>query len=520
MKLANLRIGTQLITGFAVVIVTMNLVFGFALFSFWKMQQADELNREAAAKQEVGQTLLLGVVNMETGLRGFVGSGKEPFLQPYQSGRQQFDEAMKQAQALTASDAAQRKRLDAMLASEGQFLKVAENLIKMRRDATQLMSGTEDLVAAFSRGEDMQATNAFREQVGAFVKAEATVMESRSSQVRSLRDLTRNTLTGGSLFVLLFGSLVAFGLRRSISKPLAHAVEASRRVAAGDLTVSFDLDRKDEIGALLESLQQMQQSLTVTVGHVRDNAESVATASVQIAHGNTELSRRTEQQAAALQQAAASMDHINGTVSQNAQSAHQASRLAVGASEVAAKGGEVVSQVVDTMKGINDSSKKISEIIGVIDGIAFQTNILALNAAVEAARAGEQGRGFAVVAGEVRTLAQRSADAAKEIKSLIGVSVERVEQGSALVDRAGATMSEIVGAIQRVSQIVSEISAASSEQNSGIQQVSTAVRAMDQATQQNAALVEESAAAAESLSSQAAQLVETVAVFRLRPTPA
>jgi methyl-accepting chemotaxis protein len=254
------------------------------------------------------------------------------------------------------------------------------------------------------------------------------------------------------------------------------------------------------------------------VGTVRGNAESVATASAQIAQGNQDLSGRTEQQASALQQTAATMEQLGTTVRHNADSAQQANRLAQGASSVAVQGGEVVGKVVSTMQAISDSSRKIGDIIGVIDGIAFQTNILALNAAVEAARAGEQGRGFAVVASEVRSLAQRSADAAKEIKALIGRSVEQVEQGTALVDQAGKTMNDIVGSIQRVSDIVAEIDSASVEQSSGISQVGQAVTQMDQSTQQNAALVEQSAAAAESLRAKAQQLVQLVAVFKLAPT--
>jgi methyl-accepting chemotaxis protein len=259
----------------------------------------------------------------------------------------------------------------------------------------------------------------------------------------------------------------------------------------------------------------MQASLAGVVSQVRGNAHSVATASAQIANGNQDLSGRTEQQASALQETAAAMDQLGTTVRQNADNAQQANALAQSASTVAIKGSDVVGQVVETMKGINESSRKIADIINVIDGIAFQTNILALNAAVEAARAGEQGRGFAVVAGEVRSLAQRSAEAAKEIKALIGTSVERVEQGSALVDHAGVTMQEIVDSIRRVSDIVGEISTASHEQSTGVSQVGDAVTKMDETTQQNAALVEQSAAAAEGLRSQADQLVQAVAVFKV-----
>jgi len=314
---------------------------------------------------------------------------------------------------------------------------------------------------------------------------------------------------------LLFGGLFGWFTVRSITVPMNRARDAAERVADGDLTVDLRSEGKDETAQLLGALSNMKDNLTRIVGGVRQNAEGVATASAQIAQGNNDLSSRTEEQASALEQTAASMEELSSTVKQNADNARQGNQLAQSASTVAVKGGEVVGQVVETMKGINDSSRKIADIIQVIDGIAFQTNILALNAAVEAARAGEQGRGFAVVASEVRSLAGRSADAAKEIKGLITASVERVEQGSALVDQAGATMSEVVSAIKRVTDIMGEISAASTEQSSGVAQIGEAVTQMDQATQQNAALVEESAAAAESLKAQAQQLVQAVSVFKL-----
>jgi len=329
----------------------------------------------------------------------------------------------------------------------------------------------------------------------------------------------RNAMVGGVLVALAIAGAAGLWLVRSIAGPLARAVAAADRVADGDFTQAIDADGEDEAAQVLKALARMQSSLSTVVAGVRANAESVATASAQIAQGNQDLSQRTEQQASALQQTAATMEQLNTTVRGNADSARQANQLAQGASTVAAQGGEVVGQVVTTMQGISDSSRRIGDIIGVIDGIAFQTNILALNAAVEAARAGEQGRGFAVVAGEVRTLAQRSAEAAKEIKALIGRSVEQVEQGTALVDRAGRTMGEIVGSIRRVSDIVAEISSASAEQSTGISQVGDAVGQMDQVTQQNAALVEQSAAAAESLKGQAQQLVRTVSVFRLPGGP-
>jgi len=323
---------------------------------------------------------------------------------------------------------------------------------------------------------------------------------------------------------LVIGSLVlslaiafAMGLAivRAITRPLNKAVAVARGVAAGDLSMQIDARGSNETAQLLTSLKEMQGRLHAIVQGARHTAESVATASAQIASGNSDLSSRTEQQASALQQTAASMEQLGGTVRANADSAQQANQLALAASGVASQGGQAVGEVVETMRLISDSSQRIADIIGVIDGIAFQTNILALNAAVEAARAGEQGRGFAVVAGEVRALAQRSAEAAKEIKTLITASTERVEQGTAQVGRAGATIQEVVGAIRRVTDIVGEISAASVEQSSGVAQIGQAVTQMDQATQQNAALVEESAAAAESLKGQAAQLVQAMAVFKL-----
>ena len=300
---------------------------------------------------------------------------------------------------------------------------------------------------------------------------------------------------------------------RSILNPLNEAVRVVKTFASGNLRVQIDARGYDEFAQLLSALQEMQTSLVKLVSTVRSGAEGVAIASAEIAQGNQDLSGRTESQASALEQTAASMEELGSTVRLNADNARQANQLSLNASTVAIRGGDVVAQVVDTMKGINDSSRKISDIISVIDGIAFQTNILALNAAVEAARAGEQGRGFAVVASEVRSLAGRSSEAAREIKTLINASVERVEKGSALVDQAGVTMTEVVSSIRRVTDIMGEISSASSEQSSGVAQVGEAITQMDQATQQNAALVEEMAAAALSLKSQSQELVNTVAMF-------
>ena len=313
-------------------------------------------------------------------------------------------------------------------------------------------------------------------------------------------------LMSGGLFLLIRGL---------VSRPLKKATLAAEAIAQGDLTVELKTQRRDEVGDLIRSMNSIGAGLTQVVRSVRENSENVATACTQIAQGNHDLSTRTEQQASALQLTAASMEQLGATVKQNAAGAIQANELALGASAIAAKGGDIVAEVVGTMKGINESSRKIADIIGVIDGIAFQTNILALNAAVEAARAGESGRGVAVVATEVRSLAGRSAEAAREIKRLIGVSVERVEQGSLLVDRAGSTMTEVVTSIRRVTDIMGEISTASAEQSTGVAQVGSAIGLMDASTQQNAALVEEMAAAATSLSTQAHDLVQSVTTFKL-----
>jgi methyl-accepting chemotaxis protein len=337
--------------------------------------------------------------------------------------------------------------------------------------------------------------------------------------VDEFTDNSRALRNGYIAMALVMVGVIALGIyiaiRRIISRPLDLATRAAQALAQGDLTVSLTSQRTDEIGRLMGAMNQIGSGLDRVVSAVRQGSDGVSTASAEIASGNHDLSARTEQQASALEETAAAMEELGATVKQNADSARQANQLALNASTVAAKGGEVVSEVVQTMKGINESSRKISDIISVIDGIAFQTNILALNAAVEAARAGEQGRGFAVVASEVRSLAGRSAAAAREIKSLINASVERVEHGTNLVDRAGATMTEVVSAIRRVTDIMSEISAASNEQATGVAQVGEAVTALDQATQQNAALVEEMAAAASALQGQAQDLVQVVSVFKL-----
>ena len=388
--------------------------------------------------------------------------------------------------------AAQRQVIDVLQAGDAPGAR--KNLAQVHDLYLEHRAGVDETVTAGSKFADVS--------MAAFDTTHA-----RSDQVA----------TGMALLAIALVALCYRLVLSSVQGPVDACSREVKRIADGDLSPRDQPPsrRTDSMGELDRSVTALRANLVRIVGDVRSNAESVATASQQIAQGNQDLSQRTEQQASALQETAASMEELSTTVRQNADNAKQANQLALNASDVAIKGGEVVGQVVDTMKGINDSSKKIADIISVIDGIAFQTNILALNAAVEAARAGEQGRGFAVVASEVRSLAGRSAEAAKEIKALINASVARVDQGSLLVDQAGATMSELVTSIRRVTDIMGEISAASIEQSSGVAQVGEAITQMDQATQQNAALVEESAAAAESLKGQAQELVRVVAVFKL-----
>ena len=410
------------------------------------------------------------------------------------------------------ADSPVRQQLSAANAQIGEFVKRADSAIDLGsvdpNTGVAAMQGADD-----AYGKLGQSLAAVKQQMNDASTADAVTAEAATTRANLL--LTLLSLVAASGVVA-----ASWLVLRRVAEALVQASHVAREVAAGNLSVPVETSRKDELGDLLNALASMKTALIQTVGQVRSATDSINTASFEIASGNQDLSARTEQAASNLEETAASMEQLTSTVRQSADAARQANQLAASAAEIAVRGGQVVGQVVTTMDEINHSSKKISDIIGVIDGIAFQTNILALNAAVEAARAGEQGRGFAVVAGEVRNLAQRSAEAAKEIKNLIGASVDRVEAGSRLVADAGQTMSEIVGSVQRVSDIIGEITAAAGEQSDGIGQVNVAVTQLDQMTQQNAALVEESAAAAESLKDQANRLTEVIKIFRIDSTQA
>ena len=380
----------------------------------------------------------------------------------------------------------------------------------------------DKILEAVTANNSIEAITPLRAEINSVDKALAASAGDLKTQLSVLVEdenrISRNKnriSVGVALSTLLLIAFIVRQMVNGITRPIGFAVRTARHVSNGDLTSHIEVIRHDEIGELQQALYDMNEALIAIVGNVRGATDSIATCTKQIAAGNSDLSQRTEEQATSLQETASSMEEMTATVKQNADNAKQANQLAANASDVAIKGGQVVGEVVQTMASISDSSRKIVDIISVIEGIAFQTNILALNAAVEAARAGEQGRGFAVVAGEVRNLAQRSAAAAKEIKTLIGDSVNKVNTGSKLVDQAGATMSEIVTAVKRVTDIMSEISAASDEQSTGIEHVSQEITHMDETTQQNAALVEQAAAAAESMEEQANTLMEAVSMFKL-----
>jgi methyl-accepting chemotaxis protein len=509
----DMPIARRLGLGFAALVFMLVSLGGYSLWQLGVIEQhVNGVTQEQLPKQKRLVHIELQVNEIARAMRNLLIMDQAPDLQA------QRDEIKASRQAILVDlealeQGVTRARGKAMLAdvkaariafvaSQNRFLKALDgaDTAEARR---VLLDETRPLQIDYLK--NIQALSAFQDELT------TEGVNGVTQAMLQVREVTAVLIGAGVLLAVV----LALALVKSVTRPIHQAVELAHAVAGGDLTRAIDTRGRSETARLLQALDHMQKRLSDVVGTVRSGAEGVATASAQIAQGNSDLSSRTEQQASALEETAASMEQLGSTARQNADNARQANQLAASASTVAVQGGDVVGQVVQTMKDINDSSRRISDIIGVIDGIAFQTNILALNAAVEAARAGEQGRGFAVVAAEVRNLAQRSAEAAKEIKGLILASVERVEQGSAQVDRAGATMQEVVLSIRRVTDIVGEISSASAEQNSGVGQISEAVSQMDQATQQNAALVEESAAAASSLRGQAEQLVQAVALFRL-----
>jgi methyl-accepting chemotaxis protein len=518
MRLSDLNIATRLRLGFGVVVALLIVLVSQSYFNFARLGSANEMNIHTYRVLGEVDAALMALVDIETGERGFALTGKEASLEPYNAGKDAFRRHLEAARKLTADNPRQQDRLQRLAAEQQKWLDSAiDPTIKLRRGAQD--ADMAAVVAAEQEGRGKQGMDAMRKLVADIKSEESGLMGERAMNAASLATTMSRTLIGGGIIAVVLGAAVAIWLARNITAPLGHAVNVAKRVAEGDLTARVEVRSKDETGQLMAALKDMNTSLLDIVTRVRAGTDAIATASTEINAGNQDLSSRTEQQASSLEETASSMEELTSTVKQNADNARQANQLAATAAENAVRGGEVVAQVVSTMGSINESARRIADIIGVIDGIAFQTNILALNAAVEAARAGEQGRGFAVVAGEVRNLAQRSAAAAREIKGLIGDSVEKVETGSRLVDQAGATMEEVVGSVKRVSDIIGEIAAASDEQRSGIEQVNQAIVQMDQVTQQNAALVEQAAAAAEAMQDQAAGLAGLVATFRTGRDP-
>jgi methyl-accepting chemotaxis protein len=514
MKIKNLKIGTRLGAAFAAVLLLMVVMTASALWELNRIVTAktvmSETSRKVGLAKDWTQGIATNTVRTVAKLKSTNPADEQRLDSEMKEISTGVSKVQKELEALVLSD--KGKELMATVATQRkQYTTARDQGFKLKAelgvDSPELQAFVRDKVMPEMREyvSSVEAVTTFQQQL--FDAADSNIDEVSRAAFKILLILGVATLAAGALFGWL--------LTHSITRPLSHAVSVAQRVAAGDLTADIRVDSRDEVGDLLGALKTMNENLFKTVTDVRVGTETIVTASQQIASGNLDLSSRTEQQASSLEETASSMEELTSTVRQNADNARQANVLAKNASQIASHGGQVVSQVVTTMASINASSKKIGDIIAVIDGIAFQTNILALNAAVEAARAGEQGRGFAVVASEVRNLAQRSAAAAKEIRGLITDSVAKVDAGGRLVDEAGSTMQEIVQGITRVTDIMSEIASASAEQTVGIEQVNEAITQMDGVTQQNAALVEEAAAAAASLQDQAASLAQLVSIFNV-----
>jgi methyl-accepting chemotaxis protein len=513
MSFANWNVGTRLATGFGILILLLAANTGLGIMHLSKLDR----NTNLIAKDYYPRIVVIQKVQDALNEQAIVLRNLL-ILEDAEHIKQALAESERLRQDIAANVGQLEKQmstpkgkelLKALLVERSKYLSKQQEYLKMFAEGKKSEAGIQ-LLNVMTPAQD-----AYFDQVKNLIKLGGRLMDKGGADASAdYRDATILMLALAAVAILLASGL-AWLLTRGITKPLQHAVKLAETVAGGDLTSQIEVRSKDETGQLLQALKHMNDSLKQVVGQVRGGTEAIATASGQIAAGNMDLSSRTEQQASSLEETASSMEELTSTVKQNADNARQANQLAASASAVAQKGGAVVAQVVGTMGSINASSKKIVDIIGVIDGIAFQTNILALNAAVEAARAGEQGRGFAVVAAEVRNLAQRSAAAAKEIKSLIDDSVDKVGSGARLVDEAGATMEEIVASVRRVTDVIGEISAASTEQTAGIEQINQAIAQMDQVTQQNAALVEEAAAASDAMQQQAGALAQVVSVFKL-----
>jgi methyl-accepting chemotaxis protein len=513
MNISNLKIGGRLAAGYGLIMLLMAglIVLGVTRLSGIGSLTDKVINQDWAEAEAANTITSLTNANARNTLELFITTDKDQAERIYQSieaNKKAISAALETFERLPMADEARpvvanlKQTRAAYVAS---FSKVAKLLADDQLEEANRMM----------RGDTLPALNILQGHIKLLMAMQKKQVENSAVVVHQTISFSRMLMLGLGLGVLLTGVAFSVWITRSITRPLREAVSVAQRVATGDLTTHIEVSSHDETGELLQALQHMNHSFAQIVAQVRSGTDTIASGSSQMAAGNLDLSTRTEQQATSLENTASSMEQLTTTVKQNADNARQANLLALSASEVAVQGGVVVSQVVDTMDSINESAKKIADIIGVIDGIAFQTNILALNAAVEAARAGEQGRGFAVVATEVRNLAQRSAGAAKEIKSLIDDSVEKVETGARLVGQAGGTMNDIVSSVKRVTAIIAEISTASEEQTLGIDQINLAIGEMDQVTKQNAALVEEAAAAAETLHDQAGTLARVVSVFKL-----